>query len=68
MVVVNRFEKCPKYGTHGCYLDLSLCQGCYCTWYCSKGCEEKDQKWCGKKDAEPDTGPLRVAIAKVKNP
>jgi hypothetical protein len=47
-----------------------LCTNCYCTWYCSKQCEQMDQKvhkaWCAKSNAlEIDKGPMKVVFVKT---
>ncbi len=67
--ICDRYKECPKFGTQAVYLNLSLCQRCYCTWYCSEECRSKaaesHAKWCCNKDADPDQGPLKVHLIKA---
>lgn len=43
-----------------------ICDKCYCTFYCTTLCQEKDKerhvKWCCQKDGDRDMGPMRSAV------
>lgn len=74
-IVFNRY--CNRLCNHcrtgaRVFAKLSLCEKCYATWYCSVDCQRKDwaahKRWCNQPDAEPDTGPLAVAVLKTPDP
>lgn len=51
---------------------LLLCTRCCMIWYCGNQCRDADwhnhSRRCGKPDGPLDTGPMRLAFARVVNP
>lgn len=49
---------------------LLACSSCQMTFYCNETCQKRDwnahKRWCCRRDAAPDEGPMATAVVKMK--